>query len=259
MRPPERVTRASLGLSLRNVYETLAICVPTLVDAVRGTVTKEACDERLARWSSKIVALAEMDLEVLGREHLPNSADPAQPDAPGAAPPRPYLVMSNHQSLYDIPVLFHVIGPNLRMVAKKELFRVPVFGKAIALGGFISIDRADRSAAIASLDAAKSLLGRGTHVWMAPEGTRSRDGRLLPFKKGGFHLALRAGLPILPVTLDGTRHVLPARAVRSRTGAHVRITIHPPIDPAPYAAQGKAGRDALSNDVRRALQAGLSS
>src|SRR5215510_12959504 len=94
--------RKSLALSLQNIYETLAISWPTVVDATRGRVTKEACDARLEHWSAAIVKNARMDLHVHGREHM----------QPGVV----YLVMSNHQSLYDIPVLFHVIGPNLRMV-----------------------------------------------------------------------------------------------------------------------------------------------
>src|SRR5689334_3438500 len=98
----------SLALSLHNIYETLAISWPTVVDAARGRVTKVECDARLEHWSGAIVENARMDLHIHGREKM----------KPGEV----YVVMSNHQSLYDIPVLFHVIGPNLRMVTKVELF-----------------------------------------------------------------------------------------------------------------------------------------
>jgi 1-acyl-sn-glycerol-3-phosphate acyltransferase len=165
--------------------------------------------------------------------------------------------MSNHQSLYDIPVMFQVIGPNIRMITKRELFKVPVFGNALAAGGFISIDRSDRNAAIRSLDRARELLASGTHVWISPEGTRSLTGQLLPFKKGAFYLALEALLPILPVTLHGTRNALPAKGLRSTDGARVQVTIHPSVDPAPYVARGKPGRDELMLDVRHALESGL--
>jgi 1-acyl-sn-glycerol-3-phosphate acyltransferase len=233
----------SVSLSLRNIYETLAISFPTMLEAFAGRVTKEACDVRLERWAAHVVQNAGIRLHVTGREHL--------------LPHETYLVMSNHQSLYDIPVLFHVIGSNVRMITKEELFRVPIFGKALAAGGFISIDRSNRMAAIRSLDKARALLAGGTHVWIAPEGTRSRTGQLLPFKKGAFYLALEAGLPILPVTLSGTRDALPAKGLRSSAGADVRVTIHAKMDPGPYAAQGKDGRQALMDEVRRIMESAL--
>lgn len=233
----------SFGLSLQNVYETLAISVPTVLDALRGRVTKDLSDRRLDRWARNIVRNARIELEIVGRENLVHGET--------------YLVMSNHQSLYDIPVLFQVAGPNIRMITKQELFEVPIFGKALEAGGFIAIDRSNRHAAIRSLEKARALLASGTHVWIAPEGTRSRTGELLPFKKGAFYLALEARLPILPVTLQGTRNALEAKGVRSRAGAHVRVTIHPKIDPTPFAARGKRGRDELMKHLRDVLGSAL--
>jgi 1-acyl-sn-glycerol-3-phosphate acyltransferase len=233
----------SLVLSLQNIYETLAISVPTIIDLARGRLTKESSDRRLARWAHNIVRNAGIVLDVHGRENL--------------LPGETYLVMSNHQSHYDVPVLFCVVGANLRMITKKELFGVPIFGDALAAGGFIKIDRSNRHAAIRSLDEARALLASGTHVWIAPEGTRSRTGQLLPFKKGAFYLAFEAGLPILPVTLSGTSYALPAQGVRSTAGAHVTVTIHPHIDPRPYSARGKGGRDQLMDEVRRVLESAL--
>jgi 1-acyl-sn-glycerol-3-phosphate acyltransferase len=237
------MTDKSLALSLRNIYETLAISAPTVVNVLQGSLTKEICDERLARWSRAVLHNARIDLEVVGRENV--------------RPGETYLVMSNHQSLYDIPVLFRAIGPNIRMVAKRELFHVPIFGQALAAAGFIAIDRRNRHAAIRSLERARELLAGGTHVWIAPEGTRSRTGELLAFKKGGFHLSLEAGLPILPVTLSGTRNALPAKGLRSTTGAQVRVTIHPRVDPQPYVARGNLGREEMMTDVRRTLESAL--
>ncbi len=230
----------SLALSLRNIYETLAISWPTVVDALHRRVTKATCDDRLAHWSRSVVENAHIRLEVSGRQNM--------------RPGETYLVMSNHQSLYDIPVLFHVVGPNIRMITKEELFRIPIFGGALAAAGFIAIDRSNRNAAIRSLERARALLASGTHVWIAPEGTRSRTGELLPFKKGGFYLALEASLPILPVTLRGTRDALPARGVRSSEGADVRVVIHPVVDVREYAMRGKAARQELMDDVRRTIE-----
>ncbi len=245
--PP--ASNKSLRLSLRNIYETLAISWPTVLEAtVRGT-TKEACDARLDSWCKKVVAHAGMDIDVTGRDNV--------------TPGRTFLVMSNHQSHYDVPVLFFVLGPNIRMIAKTELFKVPIFGPAIREAGFIEIDRSNRARALASLQVARGKIGQGTHVWIAPEGTRSRTGDLLPFKKGGFALALEMGAPILPVSLQGTREALPAQGMRSSPGARVRVKIFPPIEATAYAgpetsgAQLKAAREALMRDVRERLQAGL--
>jgi len=234
---------ASLALSVRNIYETLAISFPTMLEAFGGRVTRQVCDDRLDRWARHVVQNAHIELDLVGREN--------------AAPGVTYLVMSNHQSLYDIPVLFHVLGPNIRMLAKKELFRVPIFGNALAAAGFVAVDRGNRESAIRNLEQARALLDSGTHVWIAPEGTRSVTGQLLPFKKGGFHLAFESGLPILPVTLSGTRDVLRAHGVLSRAGARVRVTFHPSIDPLPYAARGREGRTDLMKRVRAALESAL--
>lgn len=244
-----RVPNESLRLSLRNIYETFAVSFPTVVEAVQGKVTREICNERLDRWSRALVDNVGADIEVIGHEHV--EAHRAGERAPA------FLVMSNHQSLYDVPVLFRVFGSNLRMITKKELFSVPIFGQALAVGGFISIDRKNRAQAIESLAAAKQALHDGTNIWIAPEGTRSKTGELLPFKKGGFNLALDARLPVLPVTLSGTRDILPAKALRSHQGVRVRVTIHTPLDPEPYANEGKAGRDRLMSDVRAAIERAL--
>jgi 1-acyl-sn-glycerol-3-phosphate acyltransferase len=237
--------KRSLRVSLQNIYETLAISVPTIIDSALGRVTKEISDARLDVWARAVVAHAGVRIDVVGREHL------------AAASKRSMVVMSNHQSLYDIPVVFCVIGTNMRMVTKKELFDVPIFGQALEKGGFIRIDRGNRRQAIASLSHAKRLVADGTHVWIAPEGTRSESGALLPFKKGGFNVALQEGFPILPVSIVGTRDVLEARGVRSVFGQRVRVTIHEPIDTAPYIAEGRTGRDRLVADVRAAVQRGL--
>jgi 1-acyl-sn-glycerol-3-phosphate acyltransferase len=235
----------SLVLSLKNIYETLVISFPTVVDAFARRVTMEECDRRLAWWAAEIAKNSAYELEVVGREHLGTHGEA-------------FLVMSNHQSLYDVPVLFHVLGANLRMITKTELFRIPVFGPAMKHAGFISIDRSNRTRALQSLEIAKQKIAGGLNVWIAPEGTRSKSGALLPFKKGGFALALDANLRVLPVTLKGTRDILPAKGTRSRAHAHVKVTIHRPLDAKDYAARGpKAGREALMSDVRAALESGL--
>lgn len=236
--------KKSILLSLRNVFETLAVSAPTVVDAARGHLSRAACDARLERWASHVVRNAAILLTVRGRENI--------------EPSRTYVVMSNHQSHYDVAILYYVLGGNVRMVAKKELFDLPVFGRAIREAGFVSVDRGNTERAIASLARAKEHLAAGTHLWIAPEGTRSPTGELLPFKKGGFHIALDMHAPVLPITIRGTREVLRAKGFRSRPGVEVEVTIHPAIEPERHAGlDRKAARDALMADVERAIASAL--
>jgi 1-acyl-sn-glycerol-3-phosphate acyltransferase len=166
-----------------------------------------------------------------------------------------FVVMSNHQSVYDIPVIFQALPLRLRMVAKQELFRVPVWGRAMRYAGFVSIDRSDRERAKESLRVAKQKMqNEGTSIWIAPEGTRSRTGELGPFKSGGFHLALDAGLRILPVSIVGTFDILRADTTSVTKGADVRVIVHEPIDPRPY---GPGRRAELTADVRAAIASSL--
>lgn len=225
--------------SLLGVGFTARISVLTMVDALRGDVSMERSDERLAWWARRMLDAAEVSLEVRGAEHVPDGA---------------LVLMSNHRSYYDIPTVFCAVPGRVRMVAKKELFRVPVFGPAMLASGFVKVDRERRESAIASLRESQRLLESGTRVWIAPEGTRSRDGRLGPFKSGGFHLALSAGVPILPMALEGTEQILPHDGVRVRKGARVTATILPPIDPRPY---GPERRKDLMRDVRAAIAGAL--
>jgi 1-acyl-sn-glycerol-3-phosphate acyltransferase len=237
-------TGKSLLLSLRNVVETLAVSAPTLADATRGRLSRDVTNARIASWSARVVENAAVSLRVRGRENV----------EPGVT----YVVMSNHQSHYDVAILFHVLGPNMRMVAKKELFALPVFGPALEKAGFVSVDRGDTAAAIASLAQAKAHLASGMHLWIAPEGTRSPSGALLPFKKGGFHLALDVTAPILPITISGTRDVLRAKGVLSRAGVDVALTIHPAVATSSYAGTDrKTAVEVLSRDVRTAIASAL--
>ncbi len=171
-----------------------------------------------------------------------------------AEPGRSYVIMSNHQSHFDILAFYGFWGWQFRWVMKQELRKVPFLGWGCAGVGHIFIDRSDRDKAIASLRAARGLLEGGVSVMIFPEGTRSTSGRLREFKKGGFMLALELGLPILPVSISGSRHVLPNRTLKLLPG-RVRIQVHPPIE---VAGLGPEDRDALMARVRESIRAGLS-
>ncbi|MEI8256425.1 MAG: lysophospholipid acyltransferase family protein [Deltaproteobacteria bacterium] len=227
-------------LALRAVYETLAISVPTVADGDFSRETVARSNARLTLWSRRLLAQAEVDLTVEGQEHL--------------EPGRPYVVMSNHASHYDVPVLFQAWPGTMRMVAKTELYRVPVFGRAMTAAGFIEIDRSNRERAIASLKIARERLAMGISVWIAPEGTRSRTGELKPFKKGGFMLAMETGLSVAPVGIVGSRDILPVGTRWVQPGARVHVVIGRPISVPPLAS-GHDARDRLMAEVRAAIEA----
>lgn len=139
-----------------------------------------------------------------------------------------YVITSNHQSMYDIYVLYGWLGVDFKWVMKKELENVPVLGLACKILGHIYIDRSDSKSAVETIKAAKSKIINGTSVLFFPEGTRSRDGEIKPFKKGAFKMALDLGIPVLPVTINGTRNILPKGSLDLTPGGATMI-IHKPI------------------------------
>jgi 1-acyl-sn-glycerol-3-phosphate acyltransferase len=144
-----------------------------------------------------------------------------------------YVVVSNHQSQYDILALYGWLGVDFKWIMKKELRKVPVLGYACETLGHIYIDRKNTESALESVCQAKKKAANGTSILFFPEGTRSRDGQLLPFKKGAFRMAMDLDIPILPVTIVNTRHILPTRSIRLVPGA-ARMIIHPPVDISGY-------------------------
>jgi 1-acyl-sn-glycerol-3-phosphate acyltransferase len=222
------------------VYHTLRICVPTVIQGAVGSLDVETCDARLMSWSRAIVDYAKIELSVVGRENC--AGDEA------------FVVMSNHQSLYDIPVLFQALQLRVRMVAKSELFKVPIWAGAMRNAGFVEIDRGNRVAAMRSLERAKEAIQAGTSIWIAPEGTRSPTGALAEFKAGGFHLASGTGARILPVSIDGTRNVLTAKGRVVHNRQHVNVTIHPPVASKGYSPKR---RHELVETVRSAIAGAL--
>lgn len=166
-------------------------------------------------------------------------------------PGQNYIFMANHVSNLDPPILIPSIPGRCSVLVKKELFRTPILGTGMRQADLVPVDRRDREAAIESVRGAIEVLRKGLHMVIYPEGTRSSDGRLLPFKKGPFHLAMDSGVPIVPVTMLGTFESWP----RDRFALHrgtATVVFHPPIDPREYA-----DRDALMEAVREAIASAL--
>jgi 1-acyl-sn-glycerol-3-phosphate acyltransferase len=195
---------------LKTVAHTLRASAEVLWKDRRGALTPEATDAVLLRWVEQIFAAGEGSLASVGGEHLdPHTA---------------YVLMTNHQSLLDVPSVLGTFPGRVRMVGKRELGEVPVWGHAMKAIGTVFVDRGDRERAIAALERAKAqLLAQGTSVWIAPEGTRSRDLQLGPFKKGGFHLARSLGAPIATAWISGTAHIVAPDSFGVHKGGRVTV------------------------------------
>lgn len=191
-------------------------------------------------WSRIVCGLNFVSVQMRGKEHVVSGQS--------------YVIVLNHQSHFD-SVAFYGHSPlPFRWVLKEELRKVPGLGWYCAAGGHIFVDRIDRQKAIASMEAAKGpLLRDKLSVAIFAEGTRSRDGRLQPFKKGGFVMAQQLGLPILPVSVSGSNAVLPGKRLRLLPGRIV-VTIHPPLPP---PAAGEEGLLSSIEQTRSAILQGL--
>ena len=191
-------------------------------------------------WSRFSLALVGIGVTIRGMEHLPDG---------------PIIFMSNHQSNFDILALLANMPRQIHWIAKKELFDIPVFGLSMRRGGYISLDRSDGRKALKSMDNAAAVIRAGKSVVLFPEGTRSRDLKLLPFKRGGFMLALRAGVPVLPITINGSGRINPAGRTRIYRG-NITITLHPPLLPTTNVSREKAEIH-LMEQVHRAISSAL--
>jgi len=194
----------------------------------------------LGRLGVKVaLLLAGTRIEVQGREHLRD--------------PRNTVIVANHVSHLDAPVLLQSLGIDYKAVAKKEVFQFPVLGAVLRRAGFIEVDRADRTQATRAIARAVATLQAGACFLIFPEGTRSRTGELGPFKKGGFVVAMDAGSRILPVVLRGTRELMPRGGFRIRPGT---VTVRV-LDPIAASSYSYGDREALIGEVRGRMAAAL--
>ncbi len=230
-----------------NIYWIVGSFLLGCVAAISGAVRpKSSIPYRCARWwGGSIVRAGAVRIRKEGGEQL---------DPTGR-----YVFFANHQSLYDVPVLLATLPVDARFLAKKSLFRLPIFGFAMRKAGFVPVDRgAGAGAAKAAFRAASEQLGQGRSVLVFPEETRSAEGTVLPFKSGGLLIALRAGVRIVPVGIEGTRELRPKGSLLVKPGT-VTVRYGEPFDPSSTGVRGKrAGLDFLRGEVARLAKAQLS-
>lgn len=203
----------TIWVALIAVVDTIPFATATLAVASVKSNAK-VIDPLIRTWARVLVHAAGIDLRVEGAD----SIDPKQR----------YILVANHYSYFDIPCIFAAIRQPIRFMAKISLFKIPIFGWALARAGFIPIDRKNRRTAVQSFDLAVERIRKGNTIVVFPEEGRSRERAMRDFQRGGFLLALKSGLPILPVAIDGTFDVFPVGAKRIKPGK-VMIRVGTPI------------------------------
>jgi 1-acyl-sn-glycerol-3-phosphate acyltransferase len=187
---------------------------------------RKCMDKRIGIWNRNMLEIVKTKFHVSDPGHFTFQND------------RVYVVMSNHLSLYDIPLIFATFpGASVRMIAKKELFRIPIFGWGIKAGECVSIDRNNHRQALRDLETAKQKMLSGIKIWIAPEGSRSRTGKMGLFKKGGFKLAMNAKAIIVPVAIIGSDRILRAGTFDFSVDESIQMHICQPVDTNNYSLQ----------------------
>lgn len=175
----------------------------------------------IAMWIARSgLRLAGVHVEVSGMERFDPSAT--------------YIFMSNHVSNLDPPMLITRLPRRTSVLVKKELFQIPILGRAMLMGDLVPVDRRNREAAVNSMKEAEKVMAKGLNLTVFPEGTRSRDGSLLPFKKGPFYLAMDSGVPVVPVTILGSETLMPKGSFTISSGT-VKMVFHDPVSPAKFS------------------------
>ena len=193
---------------------------------------------RVAMWGAWTgVRLAGVQVQTVGLDRLDRN--------------RTYIFMSNHASNLDPPILIPLIPRRTSVLTKKELFKTPILGRAMRLGSLVPVDRGNREAGIEAVRLAADVIRQGINMTIYVEGRRSFDGKLLPFKKGPFYLAMEAGVPVVPVTIVGTHAVMPKRRFAIKPGV-AKIVFHEAIEPKDFG-----DRESLMVKVREIINSGL--
>lgn len=221
------------------VTSTLSICLLVFYLRLTRTYHREYADSVLRWWSGVLLHAVGASWQLYNPHNVTIKLG------------KPHIIMANHRSYYDIPLSFVSLPGSIRMLTKKELFKIPIWGEGMKAAEFISIDRHNLEQALNDLDEASKIMQSGIVLWISPEGTRSRTGRLGDFKKGGFMLALQTGAVIIPVGIKGSDTILPPDTFDFFLGREIEVNIGEPIDTSLYNAEQ---RDVLMQDVRHAIE-----
>ena len=213
------------------MYYSIAAILSVLVDRTGALYHSIA-----RKWANILLKVFRVKVRVTGLENLVKG--------------RSYVYVSNHASMFDIPAIVGTLPDEIRIVFKKELSYVPIWGWSLAVGHYISIDRFSVKDAMKSLDAAAQKIREGASVLLFAEGTRTRTGKLQPFKRGAFSLAAKSGIPVVPLTVNNSFNILPKGSLKIRP-ADIELVVDKPIPTA--NVNGKADEMKLMESVRETI------
>ena len=218
----------TIWIIIASLFSTGLFCLKIIWCGRNNKINRDLTGKQVLSWANNILDLVRAKCEVIN----PNNIEPQE----GV----PTIILCNHSSLYDIPISFLVFPKHpIRMLAKKELSKIPLMGKAMQRAESPIIDRKNRKQAIKDLQAIKKLLQSGIVMWIAPEGTRSRDGKLAAFKKGPFITAIQTKANIIPIGIRGAFDILPAKTFRFTIGQKIQVHVGQPISAASYSLDNK--------------------
>lgn len=207
---------------------TAHTCGKSTIKYLLGVTSRKWCNEELQRWATRLLNLVKVNYKILN----PYNVKPKHGTAT--------IIMCNHASLYDIPLSLKVFpDKSVRMLSKKEIANIPIMGKGMIAAEFPTIDRENRRQAIKDLERVKTMLEDDIVMWIAPEGTRSKDGKLGEFKKGAFITAISTKANIIPIAIVGANNILPARSKSFNLNQTVEIHIGKEIDTSQYSLSQK--------------------
>ncbi len=214
---------------------TIWACLKIIYSSFFIKNSRQFVNKVMYTWSRQSLGLSGVKVKVEGFDDFPLTTV------------QPIIVMCNHSSAYDIPISAIALNTCLRMLTKKELFKIPILGAALTRGEFVSINRQNHEQAIKDLQKAKEKMLDGVVLWVAPEGTRSKDGQLARFKLGGFHVAIQSGALIVPLVIKNAYKIQPGKEMVLHLNQEVEVEVCPAINSKDYTSEQVKD---LANDVR---------
>jgi len=232
----------TLWVATASLYYIAATCSRAVIRSYFGKTTRTWVDARMQLWAKQTLKLWNISCSV----HNPNNVHPK--------PGQPTIIMCNHSSLFDIPLSYYAFPKtSLRMLAKKEMSRYPIMGRGMRASQFPFVDRKNRRQAIKDMKYIHKLLESGIVMWIAPEGTRALDGRVGPFKKGGFITAIHTQATIIPIGVRGAFDIIPAKTYDFYLNKAAEVHIGKPIDASQFNLDNKEELIKITRDSIKKL------